>query len=64
MDDMDDTEWLLDRFNLVLSLVTRLSGHSAPRTHRGKDRFPGMTLTCALIQTVEKIAERPSPRLV
>ena len=24
--------------------------------HRGKERFPGMTITCALIQTVEKIA--------
>ena len=31
---------------------------SASRTHRGEERFPGMTITYALIQTVEKIAEK------
>merc|ERR1719384_2222363 len=29
-----------------------------PRTHRGKERFPGMTITYALIQMLEKIAEK------
>ena len=29
-----DVEWLMDRFYLDLSLVARLGGHSAPRTHR------------------------------
>merc|ERR1712048_780837 len=29
-----------------------------PRTHRGKERFPGMTITYALIQMVEKVAEK------
>jgi len=53
-----DVEWLMDKFNLDLSLVARLGGHSAPRTHRGKERFPGMTITYALIQMVEKVAER------
>merc|ERR1719383_79528 len=53
-----DVEWLMDKFNLDLSLVARLGGHSAPRTHRGKERFPGMTITYALIQMVEKIAEK------
>merc|ERR1719199_1363648 len=52
-----DVEWLMDAFNLDLSLVARLGGHSAPRTHLGKERFPGMTITYALIQMVEKIAE-------
>merc|ERR1719272_2450913 len=52
-----DVEWLMDKFNLDLSLVARLGGHSAPRTHRGKERFPGMTITYALIQMVEKISE-------
>merc|ERR1719453_1161786 len=52
-----DVEWLMDVFNLDLSLVARLGGHSAPRTHRGKERFPGMTITYALIQMVEKISE-------
>merc|ERR1712137_620357 len=53
-----DVEWLMEKFALDLSLVARLGGHSAPRTHRGKERFPGMTITYALIQMVEKIAER------
>merc|ERR1711937_1113855 len=53
----DDVDWLMDKFNLDLSLVARLGGHSQPRTHRGKERFPGMTITYALIQMVEKIAE-------
>merc|ERR1719253_2381042 len=52
-----DVEWLMDVFNLDLSLLARLGGHSAPRTHRGKERFPGMTITYALIQMVEKISE-------
>merc|ERR1712137_452792 len=53
-----DVEWLMDKFALDLSLVARLGGHSAPRTHRGAERFPGMTITYALIQMVEKVAER------
>eukprot|EP00413_Alexandrium_margalefii_P011781 CAMPEP_0204529988 /NCGR_PEP_ID=MMETSP0661-20131031/10366_1 /ASSEMBLY_ACC=CAM_ASM_000606 /TAXON_ID=109239 /ORGANISM="Alexandrium margalefi, Strain AMGDE01CS-322" /LENGTH=1076 /DNA_ID=CAMNT_0051536043 /DNA_START=60 /DNA_END=3290 /DNA_ORIENTATION=- len=53
-----DVDWLVERFNLDLSLVARLGGHSAPRTHRGKERFPGMTITYALIQMVEKVSER------
>merc|ERR1711912_79430 len=52
-----DVEWLMDAFNLDLSLVARLGGHSAPRTHRGKERFPGMTITYALIQMLEKVTE-------
>merc|ERR1712079_646151 len=51
-------EWLMDKFDLDLSLVARLGGHSQPRTHRGKERFPGMTITYALIQMLEKIAEK------
>merc|ERR1712117_884771 len=53
-----DVDWLVDKFALDLSLLARLGGHSAPRTHRGKERFPGMTITYALIQMVEKIAEK------
>merc|ERR1719282_127901 len=53
-----DVEWLMDSFDLDLSLLARLGGHSAPRTHRGAERFPGMTITYALIQMVEKVAER------
>jgi len=52
-----DVDWLMDKFKLDLSLVARLGGHSQPRTHRGKERFPGMTITYALIQMVEQIGE-------
>jgi len=50
-------DWLMDKFELDLSLIARLGGHSMPRTHRGKERFPGMTITYALMQRFEKIAE-------
>merc|ERR1712187_501239 len=52
-----DVDWLVDKFELDLSLIARLGGHSMPRTHRGKERFPGMTITYALMQAFEKIAE-------
>ena len=48
-------EWLIDSFGLDLSLLGRLGGHSFPRTHRGKERFPGMTITYALMEKLEKI---------
>jgi len=38
-------EWLIKAFNLDLSIVGRMGGHSESRTHRGKERFPGMTIT-------------------
>jgi len=49
-------EWLMDSFNLDLSKVSRLGGHSQPRTHRGPERFPGMTITYALMEKLEKIS--------
>merc|ERR1711992_460691 len=58
-----DVDWLVEKFDLDLSLLARLGGHSAPRTHRGKERFPGMTITYALIQMVEKIAEKSKGRV-
>jgi flavocytochrome c len=51
-------EWLKDKFALDLSLVSRLGGHSFPRTHRGKERFPGMTITYALMEKLEEIAKK------
>mmetsp|Transcript_62601 Transcript_62601/g.164281 ORF Transcript_62601/g.164281 Transcript_62601/m.164281 type:complete len:507 (+) Transcript_62601:76-1596(+) len=53
-----DVDWLVDKFDLDLSLLARLGGHSQPRTHRGAERFPGMTITYALIQMLEKVAEK------
>ncbi len=51
-------EWLIDNFGLDLSLVSRLGGHSQPRTHRGGQKFPGMTITFALMEKLEEVAEK------
>merc|ERR1712226_1010626 len=50
-------DWIIDKFGVDLSLVSRLGGHSMPRTHRGKERFPGMTITYGLMEKIEDIAE-------
>lgn len=50
-------EWLINSFGLDLSLVSRLGGHSEPRTHRGKERFPGMTITYGLMEKFEAICK-------
>jgi len=49
-------EWLQDKFQLDLSLVSRLGGHSFPRTHRGKEKMPGMTITYALMEMIEDLS--------
>lgn len=51
-------EWLIDKFGLDLSKVSRLGGQSQPRTHRGNERFPGATITFALMEKLEDIAEK------
>ncbi|CAL6330335.1 unnamed protein product [Bathycoccus prasinos] len=51
-------DWLVDRFNLDLSLISQLGGHSYPRTHRGKARFPGFTITYALMEALEEVCEK------
>ncbi|KAF2634956.1 Flavocytochrome c [Massarina eburnea CBS 473.64] len=57
-------EWLMDVFNLDLTLVSRLGGHSQPRTHRGHDaKFPGMAITYALMQRFEELAEAEPERV-
>ncbi|RKP09847.1 fumarate reductase, partial [Thamnocephalis sphaerospora] len=56
-------EWLQEKFQLDLSLVARLGGHSHPRTHRGKERFPGMTITYALMEKLEVIAKEQPQRV-
>ncbi|KAL2818112.1 FAD binding domain-containing protein [Aspergillus granulosus] len=57
-------EWLQDVFNLDLTLVSRLGGHSQPRTHRGHDaKFPGMAITYALMQRLEELAEAEPDRV-
>ncbi|KAI1251728.1 hypothetical protein MGN70_006296 [Eutypa lata] len=57
-------EWLQDVFNLDLTLVSRLGGHSQPRTHRGHDaKFPGMAITYALMQRLEELSETEPNRV-
>lgn len=57
-------EWLQEIFNLDLTLVSRLGGHSQPRTHRGHDaKFPGMAITYALMQKLEELAESQPERV-
>ena len=48
-------EWLTSKFKIDLSLVSQLGGHSFPRTHRGKERFPGMTITYGLLEKLEEV---------
>lgn len=55
--------WLMDAFGLDLTILGRLGGHSQPRTHRGAAKFPGMTITMALMDKAEKIAEESPDRL-
>jgi len=55
-------DWCQDKFGVDLSLVSRLGGHSMPRTHRGKERFPGMTITFGLMEALEDIAETEDGR--
>ena len=54
-ESVDSLNWLTRNFNIDLSLLAQLGGHSFPRTHRGKDRFPGMTITYGLLEALEKI---------
>ena len=53
-----DVERLMDKFNLDLPLVARLGGLSDHRSHKGKERFLCTTITYAVIQMVERIAEK------
>lgn len=54
----DAVHWVQDKFGLALDTVSRLGGHSMPRTHRSKSggKFPGMEITYALMQKYEELA--------
>jgi hypothetical protein len=43
--------------------VSRLGGHSFPRTHRGKEKFPGMTITYALMEKFELIEKESNGKI-
>ncbi|KAI8449541.1 FAD binding domain-containing protein [Phakopsora pachyrhizi] len=55
--------WLQDKFGLDLSKVSRLGGHTYERTHRGGAQFPGMTITYALMEALEDLAENDPNRV-
>ncbi|KAN0090662.1 FAD binding domain containing protein [Tylopilus felleus] len=52
----DAVNWLQNKFGLDLSKVSRLGGHSQPRTHRGSAQFPGMVITYAQMERLEDLA--------
>ncbi|KAG7096500.1 hypothetical protein E1B28_003930 [Marasmius oreades] len=47
--------WLTTQFKIDLSLVSRLGGHSVPRTHRGTGGAPGWAMTSALIKKLQEV---------
>lgn len=52
----DAVSWLQEKFSLDLSKISRLGGHSQPRTHRGGAQFPGMVITYAQMERLEDLA--------
>lgn len=61
----DAVHWLQEVFGLDLSVVSRLGGHSQPRTHRGKDaKFPGMAITYKLLEHLENLSESEPHRVM
>lgn len=57
-------DWCSDKFAVDLSLVSQLGGHSQPRTHRGKEKFPGFAITYAMIERLEQIEKQGGPAKV
>lgn len=55
-------EWLSDKYDLDLNTVGLMAGVSAPRCHRGRERFPGFTITYRLIERLEEIAQKQPER--
>jgi len=52
-------QWIQDNFGLALDTVSRLGGHSQPRTHRSQNgtTFPGMEITFKLLTTFEELTK-------
>ncbi|KAL0066007.1 hypothetical protein AAF712_006997 [Marasmius tenuissimus] len=59
----DALNWLTSRFNVDLSLVSRLGAHSVPRTHRGAGGAPGWAMTSALIKKLQELASSEPDRI-
>lgn len=45
--------WLSEKFHVDLSIVSRLGGHFAARTHRGQGGPPGWAITSVLVKQIE-----------
>lgn len=59
----DAVNWLQDKFALDLSKVSRLGGHTQPRTHRGNAQFPGMVITYAQMERLEDLSTETPDRV-
>jgi succinate dehydrogenase/fumarate reductase flavoprotein subunit len=59
----DAVHWLQEKFGLDLSKVSRLGGHSFPRTHRGGAQFPGMVITYAQMERLEDLVQSSPDRV-
>ncbi|KAJ7486331.1 Flavocytochrome c [Mycena galericulata] len=55
--------WLTNAFGVDLSVVARLGGHSAPRTHRDNSGAPGWAITSALMKRLVAIATEDPGRV-
>ncbi|KAJ7348411.1 Flavocytochrome c [Mycena albidolilacea] len=55
--------WLTDSFSVDLSVVSRLGGHTVPRTHRDKSGAPGWAITSALMKKLTALASEPEARV-
>ncbi|KAJ7617277.1 Flavocytochrome c [Roridomyces roridus] len=55
--------WLTNDFGVDLSIVSRLGGHSAARTHRDKSGAPGWAITAALMKKLTALAETDGARV-
>lgn len=56
-------DWLSHNFNIDLSILGLMAGHTAARTHRGKEKFPGMTITYGLMSALEQEAKKNPERV-
>ena len=61
-DSAPAAHWLVDSFGLDLSIIGTMAGASQARCHRGKERFPGMTITYALMEKYEKMLKEVPDR--
>ncbi|KAJ6530182.1 Flavocytochrome c [Mycena capillaripes] len=55
--------WLTGTFGVDLSVVSRLGGHTTPRTHRDKSGAPGWAITSALMKNLTALAAEADARV-